>query len=113
MGVNFFIPRLIFRMVRWLRQFLPRQRTGRSYQPGGRSEQLFAGLVMEQEHRCFAYVTVEGQTVLSGFRMTVIAGVFFCSILFVLSAVCKDSRQSVSRYRRVKENPVHKPVKKI
>ena len=36
-----------------------------------------------------AYVTVEGQTVLSGFRMTVIAGVFFCSILFVLSAVCK------------------------
>ena len=43
-GDRFFIPRLIFRMVRWLRQFLPRQRTGRSYQPGGRSEQLLPGL---------------------------------------------------------------------
>lgn len=41
---SIFIPRLIFRMVRWLRQFLPRQRTGRSYQPGGRSEQLLPGL---------------------------------------------------------------------
>lgn len=40
---SIFIPRLIFRMVRWLRQFLPRQRTVRSSQPGGRSEQLLPG----------------------------------------------------------------------
>lgn len=46
-----------------------------------------AGLVIGAGTPMLAYVTVEGQTVLSGFRMTVIAGVFsvlsFCVICCV------------------------------
>lgn len=70
-----------------------------------------AGLVIGAGTPMLAYVTVEGQTVLSGFRMTVIAGVF--SVLsFLCYLLCVRLTAERVEVRRVKGKPVHKPVKK-
>ncbi len=82
-GDRFFIPRLIFRMVRWLRQFLPRQKgpCAALNLADGRSNSCRARNWSRNTDACLCYGGRSDGFV--GFRMTVIAGVFS-----VLSFLC-------------------------
>ncbi len=86
---SIFIPRLIFRMVRWLQQFLPRKGPCAALNlADGRSNSLPGSCNWSRNTDACFYVTVEGQTVLSGFRMTVIASVFSVLSFLMLSLLC-------------------------
>ncbi len=82
MGSIFTLPS-IFRMARWRRQSSPEPKDRADLSDVEDDWRHARGLVIGVGTRSFAYETVNGNTVLSGPRMTIIAGVFS-----VLAIVC-------------------------